>query len=65
MAEKITKYYKNEYQRKVLKVPPARRELNKNCINFLSKLDDSFPFYPNNAEDFLEKSKNGKSQIEV
>ena len=65
MAEKIIKYYKDEYQGKVLKVPPARRELNKNCINFLSKLNDTFPFYPNNAKDILEKSMKGKSQIEV
>lgn len=39
--------------------------MNKNCINFLSKLDDTFPFYPNNSEDILEKSKKGKSHIEV
>ena len=65
MAEKIIKYYKDEYQGKVLKVPPARRKLNTNCINLLIQLNDTFPFYPNNAEDILEKSKKGKSHIEV
>ena len=44
-AEKIIIYYEDEYQGKVLKVPPAGSELNTNCPNFLSKFDDTFPFY--------------------